>query len=262
MKRQSSVVVPCGRVRILPDPFVSDLVNARFVRFRIDDAAAGVCISPDEVSALLIGAEFDFASVRLPANETDAIDSFRVGGFYVVETLITYRHDLRDVPASMPESAEWLTKLERSSGEARDVGEIGRTAFKFDRFHSDSNIGSAVADLIKQQWSLSNIAGRAAGSVVVRSDERRIVGFCEIVDSTDCFAIDLIAVHPKWQRRGLARKLMEGALHVLSRRMPAKALRVGTASTNTASRSLYEAVGCEEEKREVTLHWAARKIEP
>ena len=245
---------------ILPDPFLSGLANARFVRLQIDDAAAGTCLSPDDVKALVTGA--DFASVRLPANEKDAIDSFRAGGFYVAETLVTYRHDLRDAPTAMPESAEWLTKLERSSADARDVGEIGRIAFKFDRFHSDVNIDSAVADLIKQQWSLNNIAGRAAGSVVVRSNAGRIIGFCEIVDSTDAFAIDLIAVHPKCQRRGLARKLMEGALHVLSRRTPPKPLLVGTASTNTASLSLYEAMGCKEEKREVTLHWAARKIEP
>ena len=252
--------MPCGRVMILPDPFLSGLTNARFVRLRIDDdAGAGTCMPPDDVKALLTGA--DFASVRLPANEKDAIDSFRAGGFYVVETLVTYRHDLRGALAAMPESAEWVTKLERSSPDACDVGEIGRIAFKFDRFHSDSNIDSAVADFIKQQWSLNNIAGRAAGSVVVRSDEGRIIGFCEIVDSTDTFSIDLIAVHPKWQRRGFARKLMEGALHVLSCRMPPMPLVVGTASTNTASLLFYEAMGCKEEKREVTLHWAARKIE-
>ena len=245
---------------ILPDPFLSGLANARFVRLQIDDAAAGTCLSPDDVKALVTGA--DFASVRLPANEKDAIDSFRAGGFYVAETLVTYRHDLRDAPTAMPESAEWLTKLERSSVDARDVGEIGRIAFTFDRFHSDVNIHSAVADLIKQQWSLNNIAGRAAGSVVVRSNAGRIIGFCEIADFTDTFAIDLIAVHPKCQRRGLARKLMGGALHVLSRRTPPKPLLVGTGSTNTASLSLYEAMGCKEEKREVTLHWAARKVEP
>ena len=260
MKRAQSGIESCGRVRILSDPFLSGLANARFVRLRIDDAAAGTCLSPDQVKALVTDA--DFASVRLPASDKAGTDSFRAGGFYVVETLVTYRHDLRDAPASMPESAEWLTKLERSSPDALEVAEIGRTAFKFDRFHSDSNIDSTVADLIKQQWSLNNIAGRADGSVVVRSDAGRIIGFCEIIDSPDTLAIDLIAVHPKCQRRGLARTLVEGALHVLSRRMPPKPLLVGTASANTASLSLYEAMGCKEEKREVTLHWAARKIEP
>ena len=246
---------------MLPDPFLSDLANARFVRLRIDDdAVADTYFSPDDVRALVAGA--DFASLRLPANESIIIDTFTAGGFYVVETLVTYRHDLRDAPAKMPESAEWMTKLERSTVDACDVGEIGRISFKFDRFHRDSNIDGAVADLIKQQWSLNNIAGRSAGSVVVRSDKGRIVGFCQIVDGTDSLAIDLIAVHPQWQRRGLARKLMEGALHILSRRKSAKALRVGTASTNTASMSLYEAMGCKEERRHVTLHWAARRIAP
>ena len=244
---------------VLSDPFLAGLTNARFVRLRMDDdAASRAHLSPDDVKALVTGA--DFASVRLPVNDKDVIDSFSAGGFYVVETLVTYRHDLRDAPAEMPESAEWLTKLEPSSADACDVGEIGRIAFRFDRFHRDSNIDDAVADLIKQQWSLNNIIGRAAGSVIVRSDKGRIVGFCEVVDGTNGLAIDLLAVHPQWQRRGFARKLMEGALHILSRRKSAKALRVGTASTNTASMSLYKAMGCKEEGREVTLHWAARRI--
>ncbi len=245
------------RFRIVSDVFVSGLAKARFVRIQPPDEKSP--LSADDVAALIAAAEFDFASVRLPEEAEDKIAAFTAGGFYVTETLVTYRHDLNQVPSAMPAGTEWLESAEREGGDARDVGEIGRLSFKFDRFHADARIDDSLADLIKQEWSLNNLAGRALGSVVVRSNGGRIVGFCEIVGETERSAIDLIAVHPDYQRRGLARKLMEGTLYQLAQRGVAQ-LFVGTASINKASRALYEATGCVEAKREVTLHWAAREI--
>ncbi len=257
MTQAKAVAEGPGGFRITPDVFVSGLAKARFVRIQPPDRKGPVLES--DVVALIAGADFDFASIRLPEKAADDIAAFTAGGFNIAETLVTYRHDLKQLPGAMPDSTEWLESAERESADARAVGEIGRLSFKFDRFHSDDRIDDRLADLIKQEWSINNVAGRALGTVAVRTDSGSIAGFCEIVGATESSAIDLIAVHPDYQRQGFARKLMEGTLYQLAQRGVAQML-VGTASTNLASRALYEAMGCVEAKREVTLHWAAREI--
>ena len=101
--------------------------------------------------------------------------------------------------------------------------------------------------------------GRAAAPLVVRADGRA-VGFNLCLLTEREAAIDLIAVHPGYQGRGLGRRLIEGALAHFDGR--AEAIRVGTQADNRPSIALYEATGFREIARQATLHWINPDVAP
>lgn len=190
-------------------------------------------------------------SCRVP-QVSPLIPALKGSGFQAVETLVTFRHTLADVP--MAEG------VERARPEDADACvAIARRAFTQDRLHRDPRVPDAAADLVREHWVRNNLGGRADASLIVRADGA-VVGFNLCILEGDEAVIDLIAVDVSHQHRGIGRRLVEGALARYRGR--ARAMRVGTQADNAASIKLYRGTGFVEADRKITLHWINQDAAP
>lgn len=172
-------------------------------------------------------------------------------GFRLVETLVTYECPLPpvEVSADLPPDIRLA-----SDADADAVAAIARQAFRYDRWHADPAIPDARADAFKAAWARNAVLGRAVAVLIALGGDGRPAGFSALMAQGTMLAVDLIAVAPGQQGRGLGRALMAGAMaygvgHKYGR------LRVGTQAENAASIRLYEALGMMESARACTWHW-------
>ena len=190
-------------------------------------------------------------SCRVP-EMSPMIHALEGNGFQAVETLVTFRHALADVPTA--EGVEPALPAEADACIA-----IARHAFTRDRLHRDPRIPDAAADLVREHWVRNDLGGRADASLVVHV-EGAVVGFNLCLLEGDEAVIDLIAVDVDHQHRGIGRRLVEGALARYRGR--ARTMRVGTQADNTASIKLYLGTGFMETDRKITLHWINQDAAP
>jgi GNAT superfamily N-acetyltransferase len=116
-------------------------------------------------------------------------------------------------------------------------------------------VGDAIFDRLHQpDWRAAQAEG--VRSSCVTSDERdvfvavadgRPVGFAAVV--LNAFhgrmgVVDIIAVDPRYQRRGIARQLMDRSVdHMRARGMDIAAVGTGGDTGHGAARALYESLG-------------------
>jgi len=232
-----------GAVAVARQPFEEALLERPVWRVSIDGA-----VQSEDVAALAVSLRLDgigLAMCRLPEGDP-AIPLLAAAGFRPVEALLTFEGPLSD-DAEMPAGVRAA-----SEADVTDCRAIAATAFCFDRFHTDPAIDDGAADALKAQWIENDLRGRA-DAVLVAETDGALAGFNACLMSGETAVIDLIAVKPAAQARGIGRALVAGALAHYGGR--ARTLRVGTQETNHASRRLYEAFGLQVVARAVTLHW-------
>lgn len=168
-------------------------------------------------------------------------------GFRKIETLVTFE-------GVGPDLARAVRLRDATLSDAETVGDIAAASFRFDRWHADPMIPSAAADSYKAQWARNDVTGRAETVLLAVSEAGAIEGFNALLYRPPAAVIDLIAVAPAHQGRGVGRRLMAGAF-AAARRAGLKTLRVGTQAANEGSIRLYRAFGMEETGRAETWHW-------
>jgi len=232
-----------GAVAAVPQPFEEALLGMLVWRVTVDGAAR-----PDDVAALAVSVRVEgvgLAMCRL-ADGDPAIPLFMAAGFRVVEVLLTHQAPL-EAAAEVPAGIRVASEADIAACRA-----IAAASFRFDRFHADPAIDDSAADAQKAQWIENAVRGRA-DTVLVAETDGAVSGFnaCHLRGETA--VIDLIAVHPEAQGRGIGHTLVAGAFaHYAGR---ARVLQVGTQEDNRASRRLYERFGFAPVTRQVTLHW-------
>ena len=235
-------------------PFESEHLGRHAARIeRLAAWPAEAAEAPEVLAELVAGCrarlEADgvgFVSCRLAEDDRAAIRALGQGGFEVVECLLTLGCDL---PAEDASAAAGIEIAGPEDAEA--CAELAARAFHTDRFHSDPAIPDAAADGLKAAWARNDCAGRADAVLIIR-EAGRLVGFNACFLRDEEAVIDLIAVAPQAQGRGLGRRLVEGALaHYPGR---AQRMMVGTQSRNYASLALYAACGFRIEASALTFH--------
>jgi len=190
-------------------------------------------------------------SCRVPEG-SPAIGGLEKNGFRAIETLVTFRRQLRaelmpgGIAIAGPETADACVA-------------IARRAFTNDRLHRDRRVPDGVADLVRERWIRNNLGGRADASFVAR-DGGRVVGFSLCLLDGDEAVIDLIAVDGEYRQKGLGRALVLGALAHYGGR--ARTMQVGTQADNLPSLKLYRGAGFVEAERQITLHWVNSEAAP
>jgi ribosomal protein S18 acetylase RimI-like enzyme len=110
--------------------------------------------------------------------------------------------------------------------------------FHNDRFATDPHLGPDISQLIKKAWLTTAISNQ---KVILAKDGENRVGFCvfQICQQKSFWSIELIAVNPNYQHKGIATRL----IHQVSRYFQIETLSVGTQCHNTAAVALYSKLG-------------------
>lgn len=135
---------------------------------------------------------------------------------------------------------------------AEELGILARDNMTTSRFHQDPLVPSAVAGDIKKRWAMNFFAGRRGQEMYVASaHDGRIVGFNQVLVTSDRKIIDLICTAADARRRGVARALVEAMFE------PGVKTRVGSQANNTAADSFYRSLGFAPVGTSLCLHWHA-----
>ncbi len=225
--------------------FESDLLGVGVFRLpdapALADAAAVAGIVRD-----LAAAGCWLAMTRVPESDRAKADALTAGGFRAIETLLILECPLADTTMEMPAG---INVAAPADGEA--CADVAHAAFHMDRLHRDPDVPDAVADTVRRAWVMNDVGGRADATFVSK-DGGKITGFNACLRGDGFAVIDLIAVAPGQQGKGLGGKLVEASLAHYAGRVPM--LRVGTQADNTVSVRMYEAAGFKPVKREITFH--------
>ena len=215
-------------------------LSERFGRpvFTVDGSVAG-----EDVAAP------GFYQARVPVEDVRAVQRLSGLGFSVVDTTLTLGR--RPEPGAAPPN------VVRAEPEQRDaVVEIARTAFRYSRFHLDPEVPDELANRIKADWISSYFAGTRGEHLLVAVADGEPAGFLAVIggeeDGRTLRTIDLIAVAPAAQGRGLAKALT--AAFVAESGGVADEVRVGTQAANVPATRLYESLGFALVRAQYALH--------
>jgi GNAT superfamily N-acetyltransferase len=229
-------------IRLAPQVFESSILGYPVCRLHLPGDQADA----QAISAAIEAARPRLVSCRIPADAAAASAALRAAGFTEIEVLQTFE---RAVPASMDPPQD---VARAAVGDFATCIEIGRTVFRYDRFHADRRVGSQGADAIKAAWVKNGLNGRADAALVVRRAGRS-AGFNLLRRDGDTASIDLIGVSSAHQGQGIGRALVMGGLAHYAGLL--HRYQVCTQAANAVSVSLYRACGfvlCAEAR---TFHW-------
>lgn len=176
-------------------------------------------------------------------------NALSAAGFRKVETLVTL--ELNPLKGFYGQTDGVLVR----AGGMADVSAcrgIATAALRWDRFHADTRIDDGAADRLKADWIANDLTGRA-DRVFVAETGGAVAGFCAMLLRQDLAVIDLIAVAPDKQGKGIGRALVTGAIGHYHERVVT--IRVGTQAANPQSLTFYRSLGFEEVGRADTWHW-------
>ena len=110
-----------------------------------------------------------------------------------------------------------------------------------------TEIAALHARLFKPPWNAAGIAAliehpAAAALVAQVREPKAMAGFIIAQLSADEAEILSIGVAPEWQRRGLARRMIEGLVRAATR-AEAKRIHLEVAEDNAAATALYDNLG-------------------
>jgi ribosomal protein S18 acetylase RimI-like enzyme len=196
-----------------------------------------------------------FYYAKVDAIDVPTVTALTSAGMAVVEVNVTFgvpaaahRHDA-DLPTPVAISAA-------TASDAEALLTVAATSFRYSRFHLDPLVPNALANRIKREWIASYLVGRRGECLwAVRSDGD-VAGFLAVTGGDDhggrYKTIDLIAVAPAFQGRGIGRQVLRFFFRHYAH--ACEHLRVGTQVANLPSMRLYESASMRVERAQYVLH--------
>lgn len=180
--------------------------------------------------------------MRIPESEPQESQILKAAGFTQVETLLTYEKQPSEKAAADPRLREARpTDRER-------VKQIAGRSFRFSRFHVDPGFGPGAGNRIKEAWAENFFRGVRGDRMLVTEESGNLNGFILLLEKPEGAVVDLVAVDPAFQGKGVGTALLLGA-ETKGRRISA-----GTQQANLASCRLYQKCGYKVEKSEWVFH--------
>lgn len=142
------------------------------------------------------------------------------------------------------------------------LSDIAAVSHHDSRFYADDRFDRQRCDEFYRTWIEKSCRGWADAVMVVER-QGAPAGYLTIhLRASGSAAIGLLAVAPRWQRQGVARQLVAGALRWLSDRSIAS-VSVVTQGRNHASLAFYRSMGFEVAATATWYHrWFARESAP
>jgi GNAT superfamily N-acetyltransferase len=194
---------------------------------------------------------------KVDAAEVDLVRQMIQAGLYVVDVNVTL-----SVPAGCSHTPVQLSDTPRCvigeivPGQHEGVLAIAGSAYRYSRFHLDPLVPQSIAHQIKRAWIHNYIRKQRGEKLWVASVDGRPVGFLAVLASEAAGkrirTIDLIAVEPTFQNKGVGKALV--AHFLAAYQHEADVLQVGTQVANIPSLRLYQKLGFLMNKAAYVLH--------
>lgn len=197
--------------------------------------------------------------------------AFEARGFRFIETVLTFQKSIRHRPIDRDQGGQSPEQTGPVETRSDNIGietklatlddvepccEIAATALTQSRFHTDPNIPLELAQRVKRHWVRNGIHGRAV--TYVAHKDGKVAGFIQLrgTDKEDAETIDLIAVHPTFQRQGVGLSLVSRACLHYREIMPSYVnLQVSTQATNINAIQFYQKMGFTLIRSQQTFHY-------
>ena len=218
------------------DPWLTAVLGREVYRLAVEGGAAlGKSDGPAALASAL-GSRPGFTYTRVPTRNVAAVRFLQAAGLQLVDTSVLLEKPING--SSGLESGVRLASPEDRSGARR----VAREGFEFSRFHLDPCIPNELAGRVKEEWVDGYFARRRGDAMVIRTVDGDVAGFLALlVDRSDgTLVIDLIAVDPRYRKRGFAGDMIRFAESCFA---DAPRIRVGTQLANVPSLRLYEKLG-------------------
>ena len=188
-----------------------------------------------------------FITAKINSSNTKDISVIQNCGFKFIDTLITYNKiiDTNYSESKLINSSDFNIRESRKE-DSESIAKLAFNSFKLSRFHLDSEIDNYLACKIKYEWVLNYFNGKRGNKlfVIYKKSENKIVGFILLIEKNDLLIknksiiIDLISIHPNFNRIGLALELISHASNYYKENF--SKLVVGTQAVNIAANNLYQ----------------------
>jgi dTDP-4-amino-4,6-dideoxy-D-galactose acyltransferase len=188
-------------------------------------------------------------TARVPASDAPLIQALGEVGFYYADTHVTL---LSDALASFAPKAT-IDPVRPSDVDA--IASSSEQIFRESRFFQDPTLALEGTRKLYDRWVRNDCNGRADQVLVARIEDRP-VGYIACLFNPEPpvhASIDLIAVFPEAQGRGIGAQLVRAALAHYEGRTTE--MYVETQGGNRPALSLYQANGFKVHSVDITLHW-------
>jgi ribosomal protein S18 acetylase RimI-like enzyme len=237
---------------ISTDAWLSALFDRPVFQVRVGEAPgdAGAAVSGHARSQRQA---FYFAKVGVA--EVATVAALSRAGMSVVDVSVTFGLTARSV-APVEVLPAGIDIREARDADAAALLDIAETSFRYSRFHLDPLIPNQLANQIKREWIASYLARSRGECLWIATVLGRPAAFLAVIGGEDdglrLKTIDLVAVAPSFQQKGIGRTLVRFFLARYA--SSCDRLRVGTQIANVPSCRLYEASGMTIDRAEYVLH--------
>ena len=186
-----------------------------------------------------------FLQTKVDIENPSRVEALIRAGYSLVETAVTLEKSIDGV-SNVGGTARFAAPADEPA-----VRQIAGCAFSQSRFHKDERIARRVADRIKADWAGNFFSGSRGTHMVIAQDSGRIAGFLLLIHCGKRLIIDLVAVAPPSQGRGIGRAMLDfAAEHVAG----AQLYVVGTQLQNVRSLVYYNGYGFRIVRASHSLH--------
>lgn len=193
-----------------------------------------------------------FVYIKVSSKHLNLVATLIDHGYRLADTNVQLCANARHVAAANSPTCQSATIEFASDDDCTQVSELAAAVFIYDRFHTDPYIAQDIANAIKKSWAGNFFSGKRGDKMVVARSNGQVVGFLQLLSApAQPLVIDLIAVAPNQQGRGIARAMIAyAALNCASTGQ----INVGTQLANQPSLRLYQSMGFHLTHSQYVLH--------
>ncbi|MCV2231493.1 GNAT family N-acetyltransferase [Acholeplasma manati] len=199
-------------------------------------------LQTNEILDILNKSAYDITGIKINSTDLNAMYNFQKAGFYVVDCLVTYEYDKNN---AKPISDEYSVSFKENvtQHEIVELASIARSVFKIDRFHSDPNLKTELADKYYYQWVINSFNGFSDGAIVPVIDGKPVAfttyKINNVSESTSTMVLS--AVNPNYMGKGIYHNMIQKGTQYLLQF--SSKIRVGTQVDNIAVQRTWQKIG-------------------
>lgn len=191
-------------------------------------------------------------AAALPSSRKADIACLQEAGFRYVDTALTARYDLTNIPLTR---AERLSLTPAAAHSAQALAAIAGRAFAFGRYHADPRVPKEAADRRYRDWVMRAFQKSDPQIVLRAAHDGATCGFSIVrVDNAGAGHITLIALDADFRGRQLGGELIQASLLYL-RDKGCGEVFTKISAANLAILNMHAHLGASFIRPEATLHW-------